>query len=80
MQSLNPFLILVLVPLFKGVIYPSVSALGYRLTPLRCMSAGMVCTGLAFVVIAAIQVHAGSSSAAAQQLHVVSWVQARTHR
>ena len=62
MQSLNPLLILVLVPLFKGVIYPSLSALGYRLTPLRCMSAGMVCTGLAFVIIAALQVKAGSAS------------------
>ena len=55
-QSLNPLLILILVPLFQGVVYPAVSALGYRLTPLRCMSAGMVCTGLAFVIIAAIQV------------------------
>ena len=55
-QSLNALLILILVPLFKGVVYPAVTALGYRLTPLRCMSAGMVCTGLSFVIIAAIQV------------------------
>lgn len=52
MQSLNPLLVMILVPLLAGVVYP----LGARwITPLRRIGLGMVVAGLSYVVVAWIQ-------------------------
>lgn len=52
MQSLNPLLVMLLVPLLTGVVYP----LGRRwITPLRRIGLGMVVAGLSYVVVAWIQ-------------------------
>jgi proton-dependent oligopeptide transporter, POT family len=53
-QTANPIFILIMLPLFSYVIYPALNRL-IRLTPLRKIGIGLFVTGLAFLVIAAIQ-------------------------
>jgi len=53
-QTINPILILILVPLFSFVIYPAVNKV-IPLTPLRKMGAGLFLTVLSFALIAWIQ-------------------------
>jgi len=55
LNAVNPFLVLLLVPLFQGVIYPGLVRMGVKVTPLGKMSLGMFLTALSFVVMAAIQ-------------------------
>ena len=57
MLSVNPFNVLILVPTFSWIVYPAAERLGLRPTPLRLMSAGMVLTGVSFLVVAALQVN-----------------------
>ncbi len=54
-QSINPFLILVMIPLFSYVIYPAINRV-YPLTALRKISIGLFVTALSFVVSAWIEV------------------------
>jgi proton-dependent oligopeptide transporter, POT family len=49
-QAFNPFLILILIPLFTFVIYPKVGAL-VRLTPLRKIGTGFFLMVLSFAII-----------------------------
>lgn len=53
-QAANPFLILVLVPLFSYVVYPGISKV-FPLTPLRKITIGMFVTVMAFSVSALIE-------------------------
>jgi len=53
-QLINPFLILVLVPFFVFLVYPSVNKL-IRFTALRKITCGFVLTGLSFMVCAIVQ-------------------------
>jgi len=53
--ALNPGLVVLLIPFANGVIYPLVEKLGFRATPLRRMTAGMVLAAASFVVVALIQ-------------------------
>lgn len=53
-QVINPFLILVYVPLFTFVIYPAINAV-FPLTPLRKISIGLFTTALAFGISAYAQ-------------------------
>ena len=53
-QAANPFLILVLIPVFTYVIYPAISKV-FPLTPLRKISIGLFVTGFAFVITALIE-------------------------
>ncbi len=55
MQSMNPALVMVLVPLLTLVVYPAVGRLGVRVSPLRRMSTGMLLAGFSYVVVALIQ-------------------------
>ncbi len=50
-QAANPFMILILVPLFSYVVYPAISKV-FLLTPLRKVSIGMFLSVLAFALIA----------------------------
>jgi proton-dependent oligopeptide transporter, POT family len=52
MQSLNPLLIMLFVPVFTLWIYPRI---GCRAAPLRRMSAGLFLAALSFVLVALIQ-------------------------
>ncbi|MGC6427798.1 MAG: POT family MFS transporter [Akkermansiaceae bacterium] len=54
-QTINPILILILVPLFSFVIYPTVGKF-IKLTPLRKMGAGLFLTVFSFAIIAGIQI------------------------
>ncbi len=49
MQSANPFLIMILIPLFAYVIYPALNRL-WTLTPLRKIGIGMFLTAASFLV------------------------------
>ncbi len=53
-QAANPFLILLLIPLFTYVIYPAVDKI-WKLTPLRKIGIGLFITALAFSLSALIQ-------------------------
>ncbi len=53
--SLNPIMVMVLIPIFTLGIYPMVERMGIKVTPLRKMGAGMVMTTLSFLMAAAIQ-------------------------
>lgn len=53
-QAANPFLILVLIPLFTYGIYPAVNSI-WRLTPLRKIGTGLFVTVMAFATASLIQ-------------------------
>jgi POT family proton-dependent oligopeptide transporter len=55
MNAVNPFLVLAIVPLFQGVVYPGLARLGVNAAPLRRMAVGMFLTMISFVVMAGIQ-------------------------
>uniref|UniRef100_A0A6I8P623 Solute carrier family 15 member 2 n=1 Tax=Ornithorhynchus anatinus TaxID=9258 RepID=A0A6I8P623_ORNAN len=55
-QILNPFLILILVPMFELGIYPLIKMCQINLTPIRKMVIGMVLAALAFTVAAVIEI------------------------
>ena len=55
LNAVNPFLVLLLVPLFQGGVYPGLVRLGVKVTPLGKMSLGMFLAMLSFVVMAGIQ-------------------------
>ncbi len=56
MQALNPALVMLLIPLNNLVLYPALQRLGYELTPLRRMTAGIAFAGLSWIVVGAMQV------------------------
>ncbi|MCD6340125.1 MAG: POT family MFS transporter [Verrucomicrobia bacterium] len=51
-QSLNPLLVMILIPLFTGVLYPWLAKRGLNPTPLRRMTAGMFLAASSFAVCA----------------------------
>ena len=55
MQALNPFLVMVLIPLNNLVLYPALKKLGFEMTALRRMTIGIVFSGLAWVVVGGMQ-------------------------
>jgi POT family proton-dependent oligopeptide transporter len=55
LQFINPLLVLLLIPLTTGVIYPAFERSRWPLTPLRRMTLGMFSAGLSFVLVALIQ-------------------------
>jgi POT family proton-dependent oligopeptide transporter len=55
LQAANPILVMLLIPLFAWVIFPSLEKRGAALTALRKMSAGMFVTVLSFVAAAVVQ-------------------------
>ena len=56
MQALNPLLVMVLIPFNNLVLYPLLRRLGYEPTALRRMTAGIVFSGLAWIVVGGLQV------------------------
>ncbi len=54
LQAINPFFILLLIPLFTYVIYPAINKI-FRLTPLRKIGLGMFLTVPAFMMSGLIQ-------------------------
>ena len=56
MQALNPALVMLLIPFNNLVLYPALNRLGYDMTALRRMTAGIAFSGLSWVVVGVMQV------------------------
>ena len=56
MQALNPALVMILIPFNNLVLYPALRRMGWEPTALRRMTAGIAFSGLAWIVVGAIQV------------------------
>ncbi|XP_049904717.1 solute carrier family 15 member 1 [Epinephelus moara] len=56
MQTVNPILILTLVPIMDSLIYPLIQKCGLNFTPLKRMTVGMVMAAIAFVCAALVQI------------------------
>jgi proton-dependent oligopeptide transporter, POT family len=54
-QTINPFFLLALIPVFTYGVYPLVEKLGIKVTPLRKIGAGMFLTALSFIIIARLE-------------------------
>ncbi|MFW0716237.1 POT family MFS transporter [Pedobacter sp. N23S346] len=54
-QTVNPFFLLVFIPIFNYWLYPFLDRKGLKTTPLRRIGAGLVLTAISFVIIALIQ-------------------------
>uniref|UniRef100_A0A4W3H0L3 Solute carrier family 15 member 1b n=1 Tax=Callorhinchus milii TaxID=7868 RepID=A0A4W3H0L3_CALMI len=54
--TVNPILILIMVPIFDIVIYPLINKCKINFSPLRKITVGMLIAGLAFVVAALLQI------------------------
>ena len=55
MQALNPALVMLLIPFNNFVLYPMLRRLGYEMTALRRMTTGIIFSGLAWIVVGAMQ-------------------------
>jgi len=56
MQAFNPAFVMILIPFNNLVLYPALRRLGYALTPLRRMTAGIAFAGLAWIVVGGMQI------------------------
>ncbi|XP_055492647.1 solute carrier family 15 member 1-like [Leucoraja erinacea] len=56
MQTVNPILVLFLVPFVDAIVYPLIAKGKLNFTPLRKMTVGMVLAALAFIAAALVQV------------------------
>lgn len=54
-QTVNPFFLLLLIPVFNYLIYPFLERIGIKTSPLRRIGAGLVLMAFTFVVIALVQ-------------------------
>jgi POT family proton-dependent oligopeptide transporter len=54
-QTVSPFFLLLLIPVFNYLVYPVVERMGIKTTPLRRIGAGLVMIICSFIVIALIQ-------------------------
>jgi POT family proton-dependent oligopeptide transporter len=55
LQTLNPVLVMMLIPIMNTAVFPVLEKWGLRVTTLRRMTAGMLFAGLSFVAVALIQ-------------------------
>ncbi|MEK7858166.1 MAG: POT family MFS transporter [Elusimicrobiota bacterium] len=53
--ALNPIMVMMLIPIFGYGIYPGIEKLGFEMTPLRRMSAGMLLAAFSFVAVGLLQ-------------------------
>ncbi|MCC6901577.1 MAG: MFS transporter [Polyangiaceae bacterium] len=53
--ALNPLMVMALIPFVNYALYPGVEKLGFKATPLRRMTAGMLVAAASFVAVAMIQ-------------------------
>ncbi|XP_073318311.1 solute carrier family 15 member 1-like [Pagrus major] len=56
MQTVNPILILILVPIMDSVIYPLIAKCKINFSPLKRMTVGMLFAALAFIAAALVQI------------------------
>jgi POT family proton-dependent oligopeptide transporter len=63
MQALNPLLVMALIPFNNLVLYPSLRRLGVEVTALRRMTAGIVFSGVSWIVVGLLQLHLDGGNA-----------------
>ncbi len=56
MQFVNPALVMLLIPLLVGVVYPAFQRLGWELTPLRRMPMGLIIGAFSYIIAGYYQV------------------------
>ena len=56
MQALNPALVMLLIPFNNLVLYPALRRIGYEVTALRRMTAGIAFAGMSWIVVGGMQV------------------------
>jgi POT family proton-dependent oligopeptide transporter len=56
MQAFNPLLVMLLIPFNNLVLYPGLTRLGFEVTALRRMTAGIAFSGLSWIVVGLMQV------------------------
>lgn len=56
MQALNPMLVMLLIPFNNLLLYPALKRLGFEMTALRRMTAGIAFAGLSWIVVGGMQV------------------------
>ncbi|KAK6485551.1 solute carrier family 15 member 1-like [Huso huso] len=83
-QTANPILIIILVPIVNGVVYPLIEKCKLNFTPLRKMTVGMLLAALAFLVAALVQIKIDGTlpkfpSAGACQMKVLNLGDATVH-
>jgi POT family proton-dependent oligopeptide transporter len=71
MQALNPGLVMLLIPLLGVGLYPAARRLGFELTPLRRMSLGIALTGVAWVLVGAIQLEVDALALKGERLPIL---------
>jgi POT family proton-dependent oligopeptide transporter len=72
-QSYNPFLIMILIPLFSYKIYPAIDKV-FPLTPLRKIGIGMFIAALSFVPMAFIEAQIGTGAKPSIGWHFFAYV------
>ena len=55
MQALNPLLVMILIPFNNLVLYPALQRMGWDMTALRRMGAGIAFAGLSWIAVGAMQ-------------------------
>src|SRR6185369_11696549 len=70
----NPALVMVLIPLTAGVVYPAFKRLGYELTPLRRMTWGMVVGSFSYVAAGLINMPIAAGQSLSILWQVVPYV------
>jgi len=68
-SALNPLMVMTLIPLLGFVVYPGIERLGFKMSPLRRMTIGMMITSLAFVVVALLQSSIADGARITEGLH-----------
>lgn len=61
LQSMNPIMVMILIPLFSFVLFPALERRGYKITMLGKMTAGMFVAAFSFVGIAILQMFIDNS-------------------
>ncbi len=73
MQALNPLLVMILIPFNNMVLYPSLRRIGIEPTPLRRMATGIAFSGMAWIVIGALQVNMDGGTATSMAWQVLPY-------
>ncbi len=68
--AVNPFMVMILIPLTTFGLYPLLGRLGFEPRPLRRMTLGMLTAGFAFVAVGFLQMRIDALAAHGAKLHV----------
>jgi POT family proton-dependent oligopeptide transporter len=68
--AVNPFMVMILIPLTTFGLYPLLGRLGFEPRPLRRMTLGMLTAGFAFVAVAFLQIRIDAIADTGAKVHV----------